>query len=65
LLTTNVIHSLRDRITGARAEHPLVICRTAPDNKLEEQATVAKPKGFPTAVTHPHPRYLIRGVSKK
>jgi len=55
-VTSTVIRSLRDRITGARVEHPLVICRTAPDNKREEQATIAKPKGFSMAVTHPRPR---------
>jgi len=41
-LSFAVIRSLRDRITGARVEHPLVICPTAPDNKREERTTITE-----------------------
>jgi hypothetical protein len=43
-------------ITVARAEHPLVICCCAPDNKREERATIHENKFSKMAVTHPRHR---------
>jgi pectate lyase len=45
-------------ITVARAEHPLVICCCAPDNKREERATIHENKFSKMAVTHPRHRYM-------
>ena len=57
-LSFNVIRSLRDRITEARVEHPLVICRTAPDNKREERTSELENKFSNPDATHPRPRYI-------
>ena len=56
-LILNVVRTLRDRTTGARAEHPLVICRIAPDNKRMHRAPKQKIKIFHSGVGDPRPRY--------
>jgi len=51
--------------TGARVEHPLVICRTAPDNKREEQTTKLENKFSNSVATHPRPRYTKGKICQK
>jgi len=41
----------------ARAEHPLVVCRVAPDNKREKRATTFESKLPNVVVVYPRHRY--------